>query len=163
MSRIPLFLVIVLIFEVLHRNTRTYQTGIDSLLWEPRKKYLRITFVSLRQVTYILPLNSTGIPNKLFLMHISPPGNKTRTSSTIRCSQKDASRTQKTVERKNTLHLDMQSIQESATGSYSAFTSLCYCATCRLPFSCTIQVQRIKNEFTVQVYEIHGRMALESV
>ena len=55
--------------------------------------------------------------------------------------------------------MDMQSIQEYAPGSYREcvkYLSVIFLVD-------FVQIQRIQNEFTVNVYEIHARMALEAV
>jgi hypothetical protein len=89
-------------------------------------------------------------------------GTTTRNHPSLSCSAADSTGTQEAVAGEGALSLDMQSIQESTSGSDCASPSDCVaCGDRRASLSC--QVQRIKNEFTIKVYEIHARMALESV
>ena len=68
--------------------------------------------------------------------------------------------------REGHLQLDMFPVQEFTAGPYRAPPCLLVAGVLTAASSHSIvflQVQRIKNEFTVTVYEIHARMALEVV
>ena len=68
--------------------------------------------------------------------------------------------------REGHVQLDMFAVQELTAGPYRAPLSLLAAGVLTAGCSHSIvflQVQRIKNEFTVTVYEIHARMALEVV
>lgn len=133
------------------------------------KDYLRLTSVSrVIRVRRGLGCRLTFfyLPRDTSTLYLASKGTQTGTNSSLPRSPRDTEPAQEEVAREGHVQLDMFAVQEFTAGPYRAPLSILAVdvLTARRSHSIVFaQVQRIKNEFTVTVYEIHARMALEVV